>query len=311
MDMGCGASGGEGSPSAAPDTAERAPAGESGASGAGAGDVGKVPAGLHALSKEQQERGKALPLLLQKRVLNDNSKYGEDQYVYRVCLTGGPCGGKSSSQESLSKALTAKGYNVYFAPEVPTILMNGGCVYPGLAPEKKAQLTAFEDGIIQMQLQMERSFTKIASSTGKPSVVIFDRGLLDIPAYLPREAWLELLETLGFTEEYFAGRYDIVLHLVTTAHGVEDVYEVQKSNNAARTETAQQARDLCDKVFDCWSIHPNVVKLENTADGFVSKLESGTTAVLEMIEAKKVWLRRKAAQENAAEGANKRVKLAE
>lgn len=309
MDMGCGASGGEGSPLAAPDTAERPPpAAESDASGAGAGDVGKVTAGLHALSKEQQERGKALPLLLQKRVLNDNSKYGEDQYVYRVCLTGGPCGGKSSSQESLSKALTAKGYNVYFAPEVPTILMNGGCVYPGLAPEKKAQLTAFEDGIIQMQLQMERSFTKIASSTGKPSVVIFDRGLLDIPAYLPREAWLELLETLGFTEEYFAGRYDIVLHLVTTAHGVEDVYEVQKSNNAARSETAQQARDLCDKVLDCWSIHPNVVKLENTADGFASKLASGTSAVLEMIDAKKVWLRRKAAQETAAEGANKHAK---
>ena len=84
MDMGCGASGGEGSPAlAAPDTAERPPAAESDASGAGAGDVGKVTAGLHALSKEQQERGKALPLLLQKRVLNDNSKYGEDQYVYR------------------------------------------------------------------------------------------------------------------------------------------------------------------------------------------------------------------------------------
>ena len=99
-----------------------------------------------------------------------------------------------------------------------------------------------------------------------------------------------------------------MLHLVTTAHGVEDVYEVQKSNNAARSETAQQARDLCDKVLDCWSIHPNVVKLENTADGFASKLASGTSAVLEMIDAKKVWLRRKAAQETAAEGANKHAK---
>jgi hypothetical protein len=70
--------------------------------------------------------------------------------------------------------------------------MNGGCVYPGL--EGKAALTAFEGGIIQMQLQMERSFVGIAASTGKPSVVIFDRGLLDIPAYLPRESWLELIE---------------------------------------------------------------------------------------------------------------------
>eukprot|EP01046_Picozoa_sp_COSAG06_P001161 COSAG06_NODE_35_length_30757_cov_53.112532_9_plen_293_part_00 len=249
----------------------------------------------HRLDPALQDRGKALPLLLQKRALKDNTKYGEEQYVYRVCLTGGPCGGKSSSQEALSKALTAEGYNVFFAPEVPTILMNGGCQYPGLAPENKAQLTAFEDGIIQMQLQMERSFTRIAASTGKPSVVIFDRGLLDIPAYLPREAWLELLETLGFTEEYFAGRYDIVLHLVTTAHGVEDVYEVQKSNNPARQETAQQARELCDKVFDCWRLHPNVLKLENTSEGFAAKLVAGTQAVIEMITAKKVWLGKKAA----------------
>lgn len=250
---------------------------------------------LHHLCTEQQARGKA------KVELKDDVNYGEDQYVYRVCLTGGPCGGKSSSQKSLSQALTAKGYNVYFAPEVPTILMNGGCVYPGLAPEKKSELTAFEDGIIQMQLQMERSFIKIASSTGKPSVVIFDRGLLDIPAYLPRETWLELLGTLGFTEEYFAGRYDIVLHLVTTAHGLEDVYEVQRSNNAARSETAQQARELCDKVFDCWSVHPNVVKLENTADGFVSKLDKGTTAVLDMIKAKQELL---SAKEDAEAGAS-------
>jgi predicted ATPase len=168
------------------------------------------------VNKEQQKRGKAWPLFLQRKPLKDDSKHREAQYVYRVCLTGGPCGGKSSSQESLSKVLTAKGYDVYFAPEVPTILMNGGCVYPGSSPEKKAQLTAFEDGIIQMQMQMERSFTSIAASTGRASVVIFDRGLLDIPAYLPRQAWLELLNGLGFTEEYFAQRYDIVLHLVTT-----------------------------------------------------------------------------------------------
>ena len=31
---------------------------------------------------------------------------------------GGPCGGKSSSQDVLSMALVAAGYNVYFAPEV-------------------------------------------------------------------------------------------------------------------------------------------------------------------------------------------------
>jgi|EP01044_Picomonas_judraskeda_P018046 hypothetical protein len=35
-----------------------------------------------------------------------------------------------------------------------------------------------------------------------------------------------------------------VLHLVTTAHGLEHIYMKQKANNAARSENAEQARDL-------------------------------------------------------------------
>ena len=30
------------------------------------------------------------------------------------------------------KALTKKGFDVYTAPEVPTVMMNGGCQYPGM-----------------------------------------------------------------------------------------------------------------------------------------------------------------------------------
>ena len=51
--------------------------------------------------------------------------------VFRAVLTGGPCGGKSSSQEHIRRTLTQAGYDVYFAPEVPTIMINGGCAYPG------------------------------------------------------------------------------------------------------------------------------------------------------------------------------------
>ena len=55
-------------------------------------------------------------------------------------------------------------------------------MYPGMEEDKRGALEAFEAGIIKMQLQMERSFVGIAASTGSPSVVIFDRGLLDIPS---------------------------------------------------------------------------------------------------------------------------------
>ena len=86
-------------------------------------DPAMDPAGqvVQGFSKELQSRGKA------DHAADDNKKYGDGaaQFVYRDCLTGGPCGGKSSSQDALSAALKKAGYNVYFAPEVPTILMNG------------------------------------------------------------------------------------------------------------------------------------------------------------------------------------------
>ena len=199
--------------------------------------------------------------------------------VFNLVLTGGPCGGKSSSQELLSSKLSAQGFSVFFVPEVPSLLITGGAAYPGLAPENAHALYAFEHGIISTQIALEDAFQAVAAAGDKPGVVVYDRGLLDVAAYLPRTTWLGLLEQMGYTEAGFAARYDMVLHLATTAHGLEDVYEQQKANNPARTETASEARALDDKVLECWSAHPTVVRLGNDTDGFVGKLEAGLEAV--------------------------------
>ena len=84
----------------------------------------------------------------------------------------------------------------------------------GLAPDRAAELLGFEQSIIEMQIQLEESFIRVAKSTGRPSVVVFDRGLLDVPAYLPRDKWLSMLNTMGYTEAEFAQRYDVVCTLV-------------------------------------------------------------------------------------------------
>lgn len=91
-----------------------------------------------------------------------------------------------------------------------------------------------------------------------------------------------MLQKLDYTEQQFLERYDLVLHLVTTAHGVEHIYNVQKANNPARGENAQQARDLDDKVFSCWSAHPLIKRLDNDTD-FATKITSCGDAVLDMI----------------------------
>jgi thioredoxin-related protein len=48
--------------------------------------------------------------------------------------------------------------------------------------------------VLELQLQMEESFLRIAASTGQPTVLIMERGLLDLPAYLPPKQWRQVLD---------------------------------------------------------------------------------------------------------------------
>uniref|UniRef100_A0A7S2DHA1 NadR/Ttd14 AAA domain-containing protein n=1 Tax=Octactis speculum TaxID=3111310 RepID=A0A7S2DHA1_9STRA len=200
--------------------------------------------------------------------------------VHTVVLTGGPCGGKSSLLSLLTDKLKGRGVDVYCCPEVPTILISGGCVYPGENAGQK--LIDFETGLIELQMQIEDSFLKIASSTGRPSVVVMDRGLLDIPAYLPPKQWDDILIATGLDEKTLAKRYGLVVHLVSAADGAELFYTT--SNNAARTETAEQARELDMKIKGNWArAHNNVALMDNSTD-FQEKCRRGSDAILAYID---------------------------
>ena len=100
--------------------------------------------------------------------------------------------------------------------------------------------------------------------------------------YLPRDTWLEMLATMGYSEAQFAQRYDLVIHLVSTAHGAEEIYIEQMANNPARTESPQEARQLDDKVLSCWASHPRVLRLDNST-GFEEKIAASGRGVLDMI----------------------------
>ena len=46
--------------------------------------------------------------------------------VTRICLTGGPCAGKTTALATLNLHLKQIGYRVLLVPEAATILMQGG-----------------------------------------------------------------------------------------------------------------------------------------------------------------------------------------
>jgi predicted ATPase len=46
--------------------------------------------------------------------------------IYRICLTGGPCAGKTTALTTLNQVLAQRGFRVYMVPEAATMLMKGG-----------------------------------------------------------------------------------------------------------------------------------------------------------------------------------------
>ncbi|KAG5859811.1 hypothetical protein KMI_04g06160 [Encephalitozoon hellem] len=46
--------------------------------------------------------------------------------ILRVCLTGGPCGGKTTVQGFVAEEFERMGWRVFRSPEVATIILGGG-----------------------------------------------------------------------------------------------------------------------------------------------------------------------------------------
>jgi thymidylate kinase len=48
--------------------------------------------------------------------------------IYKICFTGGPCAGKTTAIASLQNTLQERGYRVFCVPEAATMLMKGGAM---------------------------------------------------------------------------------------------------------------------------------------------------------------------------------------
>lgn len=78
--------------------------------------------------------------------------------VVRIALTGGPCAGKSSALDHLTRAATQEGFDVLTAPEVATLFFNASYQLPSVTDEHFADnLFTFQKNILKMQLQLVRA----------------------------------------------------------------------------------------------------------------------------------------------------------
>ena len=73
--------------------------------------------------------------------------------VWKLVLTGGPCGGKTTGQTRLATFFENLGWKVYRVPETANILLSGGVNFAELTPEAAEKF--------QVRLQKKKNPRKI------------------------------------------------------------------------------------------------------------------------------------------------------
>lgn len=191
--------------------------------------------------------------------------------IYKIVLTGGPCGGKTTSLARLAPYLRERGFEVITCPEAFSLLVSNGMPFDYLGAVKGMDIVV-QDTVMDMQIGMEDSFERVLRARGKPAVLLCDRGLMDGSAYMKEEDWNKLMRKrdVNCVSELREGRYNAVFHLVTAAEGAEEYYTLE--NNAVRTEPPELAKNLDHMTRNAWVGHPSLKIFDNSTD-FETKLQ--------------------------------------
>ena len=180
--------------------------------------------------------------------------------ISKIVITGGPCAGKSTAMSWIQNAFTQKGYRVLFVPETATELITGG-----VAPWTCGSNIEYQICQLGLQSEKERIFEQAAKTMDCEKILIVcDRGMLDNKAYMTEAEFQQALTIMKQNEVELRDSYDAVFHLVTAAKGAEKFYTT--ANNAARTETIEEAAELDDKLISAWTGHPHLRIISNESD---------------------------------------------
>lgn len=191
--------------------------------------------------------------------------------VHKIVITGGPCAGKTTVLSRLTEVFSERGYKVLVVPEGATELIPNG-VIPGM---KGMSMEKFQEVILRKQLDKEELYDVMAENLSESYaqiLILFDRGLMDGQAYVSQEAFDKALDHFMLSRSEAFGRYDGVLHLVSAAMA-EDPKLYTTANNAARFETAEQARELDGRTLAAWVGHPHLRAIQ-PQENFEDKLNA-------------------------------------
>lgn len=187
--------------------------------------------------------------------------------IPRIVITGGPCSGKTTIMDSMRLV-----DDLRCVPEVATIVIGQLGIKPKKGFNKK-----FQRFVHSTQRLFETTSIQYAAIEGKRAI-LFDRGTVDGAAYLDGGV-VEFEDVIRTKLGYEYSQYDLVICLDVPS---EDIYENNRTNNSARFEDYQQARQLGDRIKTVWQNHHNFIFISNDGgwDEKVRKVKDSIEKVL-------------------------------
>ncbi len=88
-------------------------------------------------------------------------KHKSNVAIHKICITGGPCAGKTTALTVLQTDLAQLGFIVLTVPEAATLLMKGGAMIVS-SSFTKYQGLKFQKALLRLQVALEQSFTELA-----------------------------------------------------------------------------------------------------------------------------------------------------
>jgi predicted ATPase len=187
---------------------------------------------------------------------------------FRIVLTGGPGGGKTTAADLFRREI---GEKVVIVPETATMLFTGG--FPRVG-EPKAR-TATQRAIFHAQVGLE----DVQGALYPGRVLLCDRGTVDGAAFWPDDAPQGFFESVGTSLEEQLKRYDAVIFFESAAVGDISI----EGGNPARTESNEEARHLDMRLRELWSEHPNFRFVPHSAS-FFAKLQDGLGQLQKIVD---------------------------
>jgi len=159
---------------------------------------------------------------------------------------------------------------VYSLPELATMVMTAGqsLDHSKKKPEQERQLVR---RFINHMMETENYFIDVAKHEKQDVIILADRGASDPKPYSDKETWDLIMKEAGWSEDDLTNnRYDLVLHLVSAADGAVEYYTT--SNNQARKETVEQAKELDKMTQSAWLNHHTFKIIHNRYGSFQGKM---------------------------------------